>query len=159
MLIDSRFLIFYLIHLCPRWVAWKGVCSTYWFEWFVGCNHLTCSGAVFYSTGFCNGSMLLCRKNPSALLSCLVYVENCLDSADLLSLTLHLGLHSHKFSDQQTIPGIDGFADATPVRGLQRMVSWMKPILFCIAGSMAVLHISYIAKVADTLFLPRSLTA
>jgi hypothetical protein len=71
--------------------------------------------------------MLLCRKNPSALLSCLVYVsnglDNCLNSADLLYLTLYPGLHSHKFSDQQTIPGIDGFADSTPARGLHRMVS------------------------------------
>lgn len=50
-------------------------------------------------------------------------LDNCLNSADLLYLTLYLGLHSHEFYDQQTIPGIDGFADSIPVRGLQRMVS------------------------------------
>ena len=88
---------------------------------------------------------VIVRNPPSALLSSLVYgssdLKNCLNSADLLSLTLYLGLHSHNFSDQQTIPGIDGFADSTSVRGIQRMVSLMKSILFCIAGSMAFLHI------------------
>ena len=29
-LIDSRFLIFYLIHLYPRWVVWKGVVLAGW---------------------------------------------------------------------------------------------------------------------------------
>jgi hypothetical protein len=92
---------------------------------------------------------VIARKKTSPLLSCLVDIrvvqKISLKSVDLFLSPYISCSHAHKFYGQ-TIPGVDGFGDSTPVRGLSRMVSFQSYLLLRVWQHASVLCI---AKIAD----------